>query len=146
MTNSRHAQRNFHEDLKRRSEVQISSNRGFGLVMAGAGAAIASFGFIAGTTHWSYWLTAAIVFALVAWLRPEVLTPLNRLWFRLGLLMHRVVNPLIMGSLFFVIITPMGLLMRAFGKRPLDLGFKRGVPSYWIARERRESRKMTDQY
>ena len=117
-------------------------------MMAAACAAIASFGFIAGTAHWPYWLTAATAFAFAAWLRPAALSPLNRLWFRLGLLMHRVINPLIMGLLFFVVITPMGLLMRAFGKRPLDLTFRLAAPSYWAVRSGRKSqpRPMTDQY
>jgi hypothetical protein len=148
MAQNESGQANFHENLKHESEIKIGSNRAFGLVMAAACFVIASFGFWAATSRWPYWLAGAIAFALLAWMRPAVLSPLNRLWFRLGLLMHRVVNPLIMALLFFVVITPMGLLMRACGKRPLELKFQRGAPSYWIARDRGElrPRHMADQY
>jgi len=79
---------------------------------------------------------------------PAILVPLNRLWFRLGRLLHRVVNPLVMGLLFFVVITPYGLLMRLFGKRPLALEFDRGAASYWLARNTNELQPgpMTRQY
>jgi hypothetical protein len=148
MAQNESGQANFNESLKRESEIRIGSNRAFGLMMAAACFVIASFGFWAATSHWPYWLAAAIVFALLAWSWPTVLSPLNRLWFRLGLLMHRVVNPLIMGLLFFVIITPMGLLMRACGKPPLELKFQPGARSYWIARNTGElrPRPMADQY
>jgi Saxitoxin biosynthesis operon protein SxtJ len=99
---------------------------------------IAAVGWLAGTSHWPYWSAAAIAFGLTAWLKPALLTQLNRLWFRFGLLLHRIVNPLVMGLLFFVIITPMGLLMRLSGNRPLELKFQPGAPSYWIVRNNRE--------
>jgi hypothetical protein len=62
--------------------------------------------------------------------------------------MHRVVNPLIMGLLFFLVITPMGWFMRARGKRPLELEFQPGARSYWVTRPTRElrPRSMADQY
>lgn len=148
MAQNESGQANFHENLKRELEIKIGSNRAFGLVMAAACFVIASFGVWAERSRWPYWLAGAIAFALLALMRPAVLSPLNQLWFRLGLLMHRVVNPLIMALLFFVVITPMGLLMRACGKRPVELNFQRAAPSYWIARNRGElrPRRMADQY
>jgi len=139
---------NFHESLAREPEVKSGSNRAFGLVMAGACCLIAGLGFWSGSSRWPYWLAAAIVFAIAAGLWPAILVPLNRLWFRLGRLLHRVVNPLVMGLLFFVVITPYGLLMRLFGKRPLALEFDRGAASYWLARNTNELQPgpMTRQY
>jgi len=138
----------FHETLEREAEVKSGSDRSFGLVMAGACGVIAGLGFWSGTSRWPYWLAAALVFGTTALLWPAVLAPLNRIWFKFGRLLHRVVNPLVMGLLFFVVITPFGLLMRLFGKRPLALEFDRDAPSYWLARDTRELQPgpMTRQY
>jgi hypothetical protein len=129
---------NFYENLTRESEVQAGSNRAFGLVMATACSIIAGLGYWAGTSHWPFWSAAAITFAMAAGLQPSLLAPLSRLWFRLGLFLHRVVNPLVMGLLFFVVITPIGLLMRVCGKRPLGLEFQRAATSYWVMRDKSE--------
>ena len=128
---------NFHEDLQREADVKYGSNRAFGLVMATACLLIAGVGFWADTSHWPFWLVASIALATGACL-PAVLEPLNRLWFRLGLALHRVVNPFVMGFLFFVVITPVGLLMRFCGKRPLGLEFQRDTTSYWVMRDKSE--------
>ena len=145
MTDGQGHRANFHEELKREVEVQIGSERAFGLVMAGACFIIASIGFWKDTSHWPYWLAGGIAFALCALLRPALLSPLNRAWFRLGLLMHKVVNPLVMGLVFFVVVTPMGLLMRAFGKRPLNIELDPDARGYWTARVS-QSRPTTEQY
>jgi len=120
----------------------------FGLVMAGACCFIAGLGYWSGSSRWPYWSAAAIAFFSAAWLWPAVLAPLNRVWFRLGRVLHRVVNPLVMGVLFFVVITPIGLLMRLFGERPLPLEFDREATSYWLARNTTELQPgpMTRQY
>jgi len=82
------------------------------------------------------WASAvAAGFALVALLAPRLLRPLNQAWFRFGMLLHRVVSPLVMGLLFFVTVTPIGLLMRLTGKDPLRLRFDPAADSYWIDRE-----------
>jgi hypothetical protein len=139
---------NFHENLAREPEVKSGSDRAFGLVMAGACCFIAGLGFWSGSSRWPYWSAMAIAFLSAAWLWPAVLAPLNRVWFRLGRVLHRVVNPLVMGVLFFVVITPIGLLMRFFGKRPLRLEFDREATSYWLARNATELQPgpMTRQY
>ena len=78
-------------------------------------------------------------------LAPQALQPLNRLWFRLGLLLHAVVNPLILGAMFFVVMTPIGLLMRALGKRPIPASFDRAASRYWVDRTTPPG-PMTKQY
>ena len=138
----------FHENLARGSDVQPGSNRAFGLVIATACCIVAVFGFWAGTAHWAFWLGAAVALAVAAWKWPGLLAPLNQLWFRLGLALHRVVNPLVMGLLFFVVITPVGLLLRLWNRRPLALGFEREGASYWLIRDKSEMQPgpMTKQY
>ena len=83
--------------------------------------------------HWA--LPVAAVFLVVAYTYPKVLAPLNRLWLKFGLLLYKVVNPVILGLLFFVTIMPIGLLMRACGKDFLRLRLDRGAKSYWIERD-----------
>lgn len=78
-------------------------------------------------------IVAGIFGAVAAWV-PTRLAPLNRLWTRFGLLLHKVVSPLVLGVLFFLVLTPTALLMRACGKHPLRLRFEREATTYWLAR------------
>ncbi len=66
---------------------------------------------------------------------PSLLAPLNRVWTKFGLLLHKVVSPIVLGVMFYLVITPTGLLMRLFGKDPLRLKFDGTAKSYWIPRE-----------
>jgi hypothetical protein len=70
----------------------------------------------------------------VAFLAPKLLTPLNWFWTRLGLVLHKIVSPLVLGIMFFVVITPMGVVMRLFGKDPLRLRLDKTQASYWLER------------
>jgi hypothetical protein len=76
----------------------------------------------------------AAVFAALTLIAPKALAPLNRLWFGLGLLLGRIVSPIVLGLIFFVMITPVALVTRIFGRDELRLK-KRQVTSYWINRE-----------
>ncbi|HQR50033.1 MAG TPA: SxtJ family membrane protein, partial [Methylophilaceae bacterium] len=73
-------------------------------------------------------------FLLLALVIPRVLAPANRAWTKFGLLLHDIVSPIALGILFFVVVTPTGLLMRLLGKDPLRLRFERSAKSYWIVR------------
>ena len=75
------------------------------------------------------------IFLLLAALVPGVLAPANRLWTKFGLLLHHIVSPIALGILFFLVVTPTGLLMRLFGKDPLRLRFDPDADSYWIKRD-----------
>lgn len=125
----------IHETLRREDDGRPGSDRGFGLVMAAASLVLAGFQAWSGTWGWAaLWLGAAVGLYALASTRPHLLHPANRLWFRFGLLLHTVVNPIVMGLMFFGVVTPIGLLMRLVGQRPLALDLDRGAPSYWIER------------
>jgi hypothetical protein len=79
-------------------------------------------------------LPLAAAFLLVALVYPRLLGPLNRLWLKVGLLLYKVMNPIVLGLLFFVTIMPIGLVMRAMGKDFLRLRLDSGAKSYWIDR------------
>jgi hypothetical protein len=124
-----------HESFDREEAVRGSSERSFGLIFAAVFLVIAAFplAFGGGVRLWS--LGVAALFALAALAAPRVLAPLNRVWLKFGLVLHRVVSPIVLGIMFFLVITPIGLLMRALGKDPLRLRFDRGAATYWIPRE-----------
>ena len=137
----------FHESLSRGQTVEVGSNRSFGLVMGAACLVIAGIGFWGGWTSWPVWAGVAAAFGTLAWLAPGLLSPLNRVWFWFGLALHKVVNPLVMGVLFFIVITPIAMLMRIFGKRPLGLALERDTSSYWVKRDSAlQPGPMTKQY
>jgi hypothetical protein len=124
-----------HEDYTREEKVEGPSNRGFGLVFTGVFTVIAGWPLLAGRPVRWWSLAVAACFLGLALIAPGVLTPLNRVWLRFGLLLHRCVSPIVLAVLFFTTVTPIGLLMRALGKDPLRLRFDRETPTYWIERQ-----------
>lgn len=126
-----------HEQFHREETQQPGSNRSFGLVIGGAFLILGTARLWHGSRLGLVFLGVAVLFAAAALLAPQILAPLNRVWFRFGLLLHRIVNPIVMGLIFFGAVLPIGLLMRAFGQRPIPLGFDRSAASYWIPRRER---------
>jgi len=124
-----------HEDLAREQHVEGSSDRAFGLVVAGA-FLLVTFGPLRHGHAPRWWaLAVASVFALVAVLKPALLARLNRLWTKLGLLLGKVVSPIALGILFYGVLTPVALLMRLARKDPLRLKLDHQADSYWIVRK-----------
>jgi hypothetical protein len=111
-----------------------SSDRAFGFLFAAVFLLLAALKFWQGSPFGYVWLALSATFAAAAAVRPGVLAPLNRLWLKLGLLLHRVVTPVIMGLLFYLVITPMGLIMRLRGTDFLRLRRDPRARSYWIER------------
>lgn len=124
----------LHEDFSREEQVKAGSDRSFGLVFAGFFALMSALSWWRGHTSWHWALPLAALFLIVAYTYPRALGPLNRLWLKLGLLLYKVVNPIVLGLLFFITITPIGMIMRATGKDFLRLKLDRGAKSYWIER------------
>ena len=124
-----------HETFDRPDDVVMTSDRRFGLVFAGFFLVIAILKYWHNTNNWVFfWAAASAVTIVITVVAPRTLHPLNILWFRFGLLLHKVISPLIMGLLFYAVVTPTGLIMRARGKRPLNLGFDPAASSYWVVR------------
>ncbi|MEM7318315.1 MAG: SxtJ family membrane protein [Pseudomonadota bacterium] len=114
------------------TEVQMGSERSFGAVFATVFAIIALFPILGGGPVRIWALVIAAVFAIVAIVAPDVLKPLNRIWFQFGMLLGKIVSPVAMGILFFLTVTPVGLIMRAFRKDMLNQTFDPEADSYWI--------------
>jgi hypothetical protein len=130
----------LHEDLTREDEVVGSSDRAFGLTFAVIFSIVGSIQLWYGLRSGWAWLTGAAAVALLAVCWPRALALANRAWLKIALLLYKVVNPLVLALIFFTTVTPIGLLLRAFGKDPLRLRRSPAAPSYWIARESSDAR------
>lgn len=124
----------MHENLNRDHGVDGPSDRSFGLTFAVVLALFSAVSFWKAGSVWPYLLGAGGLFGLFAFVAPTLLTPLNRLWMKFGLLLHKIMTPLVMGVLFFAVIAPFGLTMRLFGKDLLGLKIEPARESYWVAR------------
>lgn len=123
-----------HENLKSSNQVKIGSERSFGFVFAGFFLVLSVLPALHGRELRLWPLPLALAFLLVAQFRPDWLKPLNRLWFRFGLLLNELVSPLVMGALFFLLITPIALVGRLASKAFLDLAADPEASTYWIDR------------
>ena len=123
-----------HEDLSRPDEVKRSSDRTFGLVFTIVFLIVGLWPLAGGGAVRLWALGTAAAFLATAFLRPKLLAPFNRLWTKFGLLLHSVAAPVVMGLLFYLTVTPIGLIMRLLGKDPLRLRFEPQADSYWIVR------------
>ena len=125
----------LHEDLAREQTVAQSSDRAFGYVFAAVFLIIGVWPMVGGDGVRLWSLGISLVFLGLAVASPKLLAPFNRLWMKFGRLLHQVISPIILGILFFTVITPYGLVMRLFGKKILELDFKADTESYWIKRD-----------
>jgi large-conductance mechanosensitive channel len=116
--------------------VPLPSERSFGLTF------VAFFAVVAAWQAWAGRPVVAMILGgaaastlLVTLVRPLLLRPLNRAWMKLGALMHAVVNPVVLGAMFFVVIAPIGIVMRLFGRDALRRRLDPHAPSYWVRRD-----------
>jgi predicted membrane metal-binding protein len=133
-------------DIDEHDAVTVGSERSFGLVFAGVFSVIALWPLIHGSNPRWWALAIAAIFAIAAFLAPSVLKPLNLLWFKFGLLLGRIVGPVVMGAIFFVAVTPTALVFKLLGKDPLRLKADPAAKSYWIAHDKMKSGSMRDQF
>ena len=115
------------------------SNRSFGLLLTGALILVGLWPWLVegsvSPTPRGWALAGAAAALAAAFLKPELLSPLTRAWLAFGHLLSRVVGPAVMGIVFFAVVTPLALAMRAVGRDPMRRRFEPGAPTYWIRRE-----------
>jgi hypothetical protein len=109
---------------------KMGSDRSFGLVFAVFFAAVAAYRAFMGLRYWWIYLALAVTLAAIALLAPGLMRPLNLLWFRLGLMLNRIVSPLVLAVAFFGVIVPMACIARLCGKDSLRLR-RADLASYW---------------
>ena len=125
-------------------EVKIGSNRSFAIVFFVVFLIIATFPLMNGDELRLWSLTISVVFLFLGLINSKILNPLNKLWFKFGIFLGKIISPLVMGIIFFLVVTPIGLLMRLFNKDLLNLKFNNNS-SYWIEKTEPKS-KMKNQY
>ena len=126
------------------NEVKIGSNRSFGIVFSIAFLLISLYPLINGENLRLWSLIISIVFFVLGIINSNLLKPLNKLWFKFGLLLGKIISPFIMGMIFFVVVTPIAILMRLLRKDLLNLKFNKNN-SYWIEKTGPKS-KMKNQF
>lgn len=124
-----------HEVFSRDEKLVAGSDRSFGIVMACALAAVTLLNAWHSGRLWPWTGGLAALFLAAGLFRPPLLHPLNLIWLRFGLLLHRVVNPIVMALLFYGTVLPTGLVMRMMGKDLLRLKRQPDADSYWIVRQ-----------
>ena len=126
------------------NNVKISSNKSFGIVFFVVFLLIAFYPLInqAGIKIWS--VIISLIFLILGMLNSKLLTPLNKLWFKFGIILGKIVSPLIMALIFFTVVTPIAFLMKILKKDLLNLKFSKNN-SYWIEKTEPKS-KMKNQF
>ena len=125
-------------------DIKIGSNRSFGIVFFIVFLLIAIYPLINNEELRIWSLIIAIIFLILGLINSKVLTPFNKLWFKFGLLLGKIISPVIMGVIFFLVVTPIAFIMRIIGKDLLNLKFNKNK-SYWIEKTGPKS-KMKNQF
>ncbi len=129
----------------KQKEIKISSNKSFGLVFFVIFIIIALWPLLNDGNIRIWSIIVSIIFLILGLLNSKILTPFNKLWMRLGALLGIIVSPIVMGVVYFGIITPIGLIMKLFGKDVLNLKLDKSKKTYWNLKKKIPS-KMKDQF
>jgi hypothetical protein len=125
--------------MQKHSKIKISSNRSFGIVFFFV-FLIISLWPLKNENPLRIWsVCIAIIFLILGSINSNLLTPLNTLWFKFGKLLGSIVAPIVMGIVFFIVVTPIGFIMRIFGKDLLNNRYNKKSKSYWINKEKSKS-------
>ena len=125
-------------------DIKISSNRSFGIVFFVVFLLIALYPLTNEGEIRIWSVIISLIFLILGLLNSKILAPLNKLWFKFGIFLGKMISPLIMGIIFFLVVTPIGLIMRLLGKDVLNLKYNDNQ-SYWIERNGPKS-KMKNQF
>ena len=125
-------------------DIKISSNRNFGIVFFVVFLLIALYPLISNGEIRIWSIIISLIFLVLGLLNSKILSPLNKLWFIFGLFLGKIISPLIMGIIFFLVVTPIALIMKLLGKDVLNLKYNTNK-SYWIEKNGPKS-KMKNQF
>ena len=126
------------------NDIKIGSNRSFGIVFFIVFLLIAIYPILNGENVRLWSLAIATIFFILGIINSGLLSPLNKIWFKFGLLLGKFISPLVMGLIFFLVVTPIALLMRLLKKDLLNLKFNK-KNTYWIEKSGPKS-KMKNQF
>jgi hypothetical protein len=126
------------------NDINKSTNKNFGIVFFVFFLIIALYPLIHNSDirYWS--LILSLIFLTLGLVNSRILTPLNKLWFKFGIFLGKIISPIIMGIIFFIVVTPIAILMKVFNKDLLNLKFNNDK-TYWIEKTGPKS-KMKNQF
>ena len=125
--------------MQKKSKSEISSNRSFGIVFFIVFLIISLWPLINENPLRVWSIIIAIIFLTLGLMNSKILRPLNILWFKFGMLLGSIIAPIVMGFIFFVVITPTGLIMKIMGKDLLNNKYDNKKKSYWLERDKTKS-------
>ena len=125
-------------------DIKIGSNKSFGIVFFVVFLLISLYPLLNNESIRIWSLFTSIIFLILGILNSKILSPLNKLWFKFGIFLGKVISPIIMAFIFFLVVTPTGIIMRLLGKDLLNLKYS-DVQSYWIEKTGPKS-KMKNQF
>ena len=132
-------------DLKKNNLTSASSNRSFGIVFFVFFLIVAFWPLKNGEDLRVWSLIMSFIFLLLGLINSKTLTPLNKLWFKLGIFLGNFISPIVMALVFFLVVTPTGIIMRLSGKNLLRINKMKNVKTYWIKIDKRNS-SMRNQF
>ena len=125
-------------------DIKIGSNKSFGIVFFVVFLLISLYPLLNNESIRVWSLVISIIFLILGILDSKILSPLNKIWFKFGIFLGKIISPIIMGVIFFLVVTPIGLLMRLLGKDLINLKYNNNK-SYWIEKNGPKS-KMKNQF
>ena len=125
--------------MLRKSKIKIGSNRNFGLVFFFVFLIVGLWPLLNEGSFRIWSIIIAIIFLILGLTNSKLLTPLNILWFKFGLFLGSIISPIVMGIVFFLVVTPTGFIMKIMGKDILNKKYDNGKKSYWINRDKSKS-------
>ena len=125
-------------------DIKISSNRSFGLVFFVVFLIISTYPLLNDQNIRIWSLVVSLIFLILGLINSNLLLPLNKIWFKFGILLGKIVSPIVMGIIFFFVVTPIALFMKIFKKDILNLKFNK-TKSYWIKKNELSS-SMKNQF
>ena len=122
-----------------------SSNRSFGILFFVVFLILGLWPLFKSQNPSIFLLCISGVFLILGFLNSKILTPLNKLWIRFGILLGKIVSPIVMGVVYFGVVTPIGIIMRLFGKDILNLEINKNKSTYWLPKDKIKS-EMKNQF
>ena len=126
-------------------KIKKSTNRSFGLVFFFVFLIIGFWPLLNQDSPRLWSLIISLVFLILGLLNSKILSPLNSIWFKFGELLGLVVSPIVMAIIYFLVVTPTGIIMKILGKDLLKIKLNKNIKSYWIEKEKIKS-KMRQQF
>ena len=120
----------------KQKEIKTSSNKSFGLVFFVIFIIIALWPLLKDENIRIWSIIVSIIFLILGLLNSKILTPFNKLWMRIGIFLGAIVSPIVMGIVYFGVITPIGIILKLFGKDVLNLKIDKNKNTYWTLKKK----------